>query len=571
MIELHPALPLFIGALALPLLPSWRARRAALVLLPLLCLWQMARLPRGARWALEFLGYELVPLRVDGLSIPFGWVFCLMALCGFLYALHVRRAGEHVAALLYVGSSLGVVFAGDLFTLFLFWELMAGSSVFLIWYRGDERALRAGLRYLLVHVFGGCCLLAGILIHHLRSGSLALGALPREGWGPMLMLLGFAINAAIPPLHPWLPDAYPEGTVTGSVFLTAYTTKSAVYVLARTFAGFEPLAWAGAIMALYGVVFAVLENDIRRLLAYHIVSQVGYMVCGVGMGTAMAIDGAVAHAFCHILYKALLFMGAGAVIHATGRSKLTDLQGRGLWRRMPLALGLYMVGALSISGVPLFNGFISKSMVVAAAGHGQRGAIELMLVLASVGTFLHTGLKLPYFTWFGGREVERVEVRPLPRNMPVGMGMAALLCVLLGVMPGLLYRILPYPTHYQPYTADHVIGMLGLLVGTALAFELTLGKLAGEPTITLDTDWIYRRLGWLILRACGGPLLDLERRVQGWVGGAVERLRAATQDPLRLLPPWLARVAARRAVGMGPMLGLLVLSAMALLLLALTS
>ncbi|GAH52052.1 unnamed protein product, partial [marine sediment metagenome] len=275
-----------------------------------------------------------------------------------------------------------------------------------------------------------------------------------------LILFGFALNAAVPPLHGWLADAYPEGTVTGTIFLSAFTTKTAVYALIRGFSGLEVLIWVGAVMAVYGVVFAVLENDIRRLLAYHIISQVGYMVTGIGIGTAMAINGVVAHAFAHILYKALVLMGAGTVLYTTGRSKLTELGG--LARTIPFALALYMVGAFSISGVPLFSGFVSRSMTIYAAELSHMGVVVLLLNVASVGTVLHTGLKLPYFTWFGPNR--SLKPAPAPLGMYLGMALAAGICIAIGVYPAPLYNLLPFAVDYQPYTAIHLIETMQLLI-----------------------------------------------------------------------------------------------------------
>ena len=323
-----------------------------------------------------------------------------MAFLGMVYALHVDDDSEHVTALTYAGGALGVTFAGDFLSLYIFWELMAVSSVLLVWRRREASAVAAGFRYLLVHVVGGLILLAGIVLHGSQTGSLAFGDMGASFGGAAwaLILVAFLLNAAVPPLGAWLPDAYPEATVTGAVFMTAFTTKSAVYVLIRGFAGTELLVWLGAAMAVYGVVYAVLENDARRLLAYHIISQVGYMVCGVGIGAALAINGTTAHAFAHILYKALLFMGAGAVMQVTGLRKLSEMGG--LYKTMPVTLGLYMIGAFAISAVPLFSGFVSKSMVVSAAGEEHWTVAFLLLTLASAGTFLHTGLKLPYYMFF---------------------------------------------------------------------------------------------------------------------------------------------------------------------------
>jgi len=426
-----------------------------------------------------------------------------------VYAIHIKETGQHVAAYIYVGSSLGVVYAGDLFTLLVFWELMAAASVFLIWYRKTKASLDAGFRYILVHITGGAILMAGIIIHVANTGSIEFIHFDFGTIAAKLILIGFIINAAVPPLHAWLPDAYPEGTITGSVFMTAFTTKSAVYVLARSFSGLELLAWMGAIMSVYGVVYAVMEKDLRRLLSYHIVSQVGYMVCGVGLGSEMAINGSSAHAFCHILYKALLFMGAGAVIQVTGRRSMTALGGRNLYKKMPITLILYMVGAFSISGVPLFNGFVSKTMVVAAAGALHRPVIELMLHLASVGTWLSVGLKLPWGTWFGVPKGDEdvVDAKEPPINMLIGMGIASFLCLLTGIYPKLIYHLLPYEVSFHPYAASQVVATIQLLMLTVAGFWLFLAKImAGEPTTNLDTDWFYRMFGRALLRFCNEPL-----------------------------------------------------------------
>ncbi|OEU59100.1 MAG: hypothetical protein BAW33_07295, partial [Desulfobacterales bacterium C00003104] len=504
-----PAFIYIVGALLIPLVRIRILKQALVLLIPAIAFMDLVNMPHGTYWTYQFLDFELILGRVDKLSMVFAYVFVIMSFIGMVYALHIKDYAQHVAALLYVGSTLGVVFAGDLFTLFVFWEIMAIASVFLVWLRRTDRALQAGFRYVLVHLFGGCILLGGIVMHAATTGSIAFEVFDFGTLASKFILFGFLLNAAVPPLHAWLPDAYPEGTITGSVFMTAFTTKSAVYVLARSFPGTELLVWLGAIMALYGVVYAVLENDIRRLLAYHIISQVGYMVCGVGLGTEMAINGASAHAFCHILYKSVLFMGMGAVIYVTGRNKMTDLQGRSLYKKMPITLALYMVGAFSISAVPLFNGFISKTMIGAAAGALHRPSIELMLHLASIGTFLHTGLKLPWGVWFGirkGDEDEIEDAKEPPFNMLLAMGIAAALCTITGVYPKVLYDLLPYPVDFHPYAASHVVGMMQMLILTLAAFWLYIDKLGGEATVSLDTDWPYRMFGRGMLWFCNRPL-----------------------------------------------------------------
>jgi multicomponent Na+:H+ antiporter subunit D len=489
--SMPPVVIMLIAAALVVVLPR-TLRRAVAVAAPILMLAHLAFfLETGDSWSFTWLSLDLEPLRVDKLSLAFGYVFGIAGALGAIYAWHQESKLQQAAALAYAGSSIGVVFAGDLVTLVLFWELMAVSSAYLVWGGGWPNSQSASARYLFVHMVGGSTVLAGVLWHLGTGGSTDFTLFDGTiaGW---LILGGFAINAAIPPLHAWLADAYPEASITGSVFLSAFTTKTAVYVLARGFAGWEILIVLGVIMALYGVIFAVLENDIRRLLAYHIISQVGYMVAAVGMGTEVAINGAVAHAFAHVIYKGLLFMGAGAVIYATGRRTLTALGG--IAGRMRIVVALYMIGALAISAFPLFSGFTTKSMIIFAAEEEHIEWAVALLYLASVGTFLHTGLKLPYFTWFGPRR-DDIPVGPVPKNMIVAMIGAAALCIGIGVYPQLLYNILPFANSYEAYTAEHVVTTLQLLAFTAIAFWLLLHKLRGEATITIDTDWLYRKAG----------------------------------------------------------------------------
>ncbi len=518
----HPGLVLILGAWVIPLLRG-RAKRAAMLALPATAMALCFFMEQGEYGRVSFLGQELLLGRVDKLSLIFSYVFSIMAFLGMVFALHVEDDTQHVTALTYAGGALGVTFAGDFLSLYLFWELMAISSALLVWLGRSGSAVRAGFRYLLVHVFGGLVFLAGIVVYWSQTGSLAFDDLgPFSGglaW--WLILVAFLLNAGVPPLGAWLPDAYPEASATGSVFMTAFTTKSAVYVLIRCFAETEVLVWLGAAMAIYGVVYAVLENDARRLLAYHIISQVGYMVCAVGIGTDLAINGATAHAFAHILYKALLFMGAGAVLQMTGKRNLSDMGG--LYKSMPITLGLYMIGAFAISAVPLFSGFVSKSMVISAAGESHRASIFLMLTLASAGTFLHTGLKLPYYMFFGkdtghGKDTA-LQGREPPKNMLVAMGLAAFACVAIGLYPQMLYGLLPREVVFAPYTVTHVMSSLGMLAFTALGFFLLLRQLDPKPTISLDTDWFYRRGAAGFTKLMKGPLTRLE---YGFVGQLYE-------------------------------------------------
>lgn len=493
-----PAFILIAGALLLPFL-SKKVRSVAAVIFPASALYIVWTLPQGELFSLKVMNYTLVLLQVDALSRIFGIIFTFIAFAGFIYAYHHRETPHQIAGLFYASGALGVTFAGDFFTLFIFWETMALSSTYLIWARRNEEAQAAGFRYLIYHILGGGVFFAGLIFHIAKEGSLQITSLsPGDGLSSWIILLGVIINAAVPPLHTWLSDAYPKATVTGAVLLSAFTTKTAVYVLIRVFPGWEVLLVAGTVMTVYGVVFAVLCNDIRGILAYHIISQVGYMVAGAGLGTEMGLNGSAAHAFSHILYKALLFMGTGAVLEAAGTSKLNELGGLG--KKMKLTLILYMVAAFSISGMPFFNGFISKSMVVAAAGEAGRDWAMLLMLLASVGTFLSVGLKLPFFTWGGGRDSPKV--KPVPKNMHLAMGLVGFFCFLHGIMPSILYKLLPYPVDFEPYSAAHLIETVQILGLTFIGFWLFRRKLEPYAHTVLDIDWFYRRPAKVVKLIC---------------------------------------------------------------------
>ncbi|SEA60833.1 multisubunit sodium/proton antiporter, MrpD subunit [Desulfuromusa kysingii] len=496
-IFMHPATMFIVGALLLPLAKKMKIQKVWLVLIPLVAFIQIQYLPESFG-KVDWLGVELHFGRVDRLTMVFLHVFTLMALIGSIFGLHVKESGQHFAAWLYVAGSLGTTLAGDYLTVFIFWEMMAFASVFLIWYRKRKRSIEAGYRYLLVHTFGGLILLGGIFLRYQNVGDLTfdLISVDHATVADYLIMIGFMLNAAVPPIHAWLPDAYPEATVTGAVFMCAFTTKTAVYVLARGFAGFETLTILGAIMTLYGVAYAVIENDARRILAYHIVSQVGYMVCAVGIGTEMAINGASAHAYAHILYKALLFMGVGSVLEMTGRSKLSELGG--LYKYMPYTMIFTVIGGIAISGFPLTSGFISKSMIITAAGNNHQLVIMSMLLLAAVGTFLSVGIKLPYFIFFGPRD-SGLKPKEAHWNMQVGMFMAAFMCIFLGFYPDYLYDMLPYAVHYHPYTSYHLTETFHLLGFTGLGFYFMVKYLKPHDVSNLDLDWFYRRgAGWFM-------------------------------------------------------------------------
>lgn len=491
MTDLPPFLPFFVGSLLVALTKGW-IRSLILLSIPVLGGILLLGVVPGDYWQLDFLGLSLTIFRVDKLSILFGYLFHLGAFISIVFALHVRDTIQHVSSLIYAGSALGAVFAGDLITLFVFWELLALSSVVLIWARRSKQAVNAGLRYLVMHVLSGLLLFAGAMMHWSETGSLNFQSFGLDGISSWLIFLAFGVKCAFPLLHTWLTDAYPEATPTGTVFLSAFTTKVAVYALARGFPGTELLIYIGAAMTCFPIFYAVIENDLRRVLAYSMINQIGFMVCGIGIGTALAINGAVAHAFNDVLFKGLLFMSMGAVLHMTGRINGSDLGG--LYKSMPVTTVLCLIGAASISAFPLFSGFVSKSMVMSAALSEGQNVVWLMLLFASAGVFHHAGIKIPFFAFFAKDAGIRVGEAPI--NMLIAMSISAFLCVIIGCYPQLLYQHLPFSTDYMPYDATHVIAQLQILCFSALAFVWLKLKGFYPPelnSVNLDADWLYRR------------------------------------------------------------------------------
>ena len=519
MSELPPFLIYFI-AIALIAVTRGLPRQLILLATPVVTaihLWH--GISPGTEVSYSIISHELTVLRVDKLSMLFGYLFCIASLIASIFALHVKDTKQQISGMLYAGSALGAVFSGDLITLFIFWELLAISSVFLVWARGTERSLKAGIRYLVYQVLSGVLLLAGALVYFNNTGSLAFNHIGLDagvaGW---LIFIAFGIKSAFPFLHSWLTDAYPEATETGTVFLSAFTTKVAVYSLARSFAGEEILIYIGVTMACFPIFYAVIENDLRRVLAYSLINQVGFMVTGVGIGTALALNGAVAHAFSDVIFKGLLFMSMGAVLYRVGNINGSDLGG--LYKSMPKTTLLCIVGALSISAFPLFSGFVSKSMVMTALMQEGHGYFWLLMLFASAGVFHHAGIKIPYFAFFHHDSGIRTE--EAPRNMLVAMSLAAVLCIFIGSQPQYLYSLLPWEVEYWPYDMTHVLAQTQLLFFSALAF-VWLNKQGLYPpelhSVNLDMEWFYRKL----VPAAAGRTLNVVRMAKGFTLTALMR------------------------------------------------
>lgn len=499
MFSVIPTAFIFFAAAAILLaLPKGPMRGLLLLITPIIAAAQVWNAGFGNFAQIGFFGFELELMRLDALSRIFTLVFCLAAFLGNLYAWHVRDTVQQIAALLYAGSAIGATLAGDMITLFFYWEGTAIASVFLIWARGTEAAFYTGMRYLIIQIASGVILIAGVAVFYRETGLITFERMTLGSLGTWLIFLAFGIKCAFPLLHNWLQDSYPAATVTGTVILSAFTTKLAVYALARGFAGTEILVYIGTVMALFPIFFAEIENDLRRVLAYSLNNQLGFMVVGVGIGTEMALNGTASHAFAHILYKALLFMSVGAVLFRTGTSKASELGG--LYRTMPITAIFCLIGAASISAFPLFSGFVTKSLTLSAVAKEHHLIIWLCLVFASAGVLSHSGIKIPFFAFFAHDSGKRP--KEAPGHMLWAMGITAFLCIAIGVFPEPLYAILPYQVEYHPYSMSHVAGQLQLLFFALFAFAILYRTGIHPPEIravNLDTDWTYRKAGPAII------------------------------------------------------------------------
>jgi len=552
--SLHPVIILFAGALLVGVLRG-RLKNVVAVLVPVLGLVNLIVIANGAdagdsSWSFSVMDLELVTARFDKLSLLFGYLFHIAAIITAIYSLNVRDNMQRVTGLLYAGSAIGAVFAGDFITLFVFWELLAVTSVFQIWARRTESASKSGVRYLLLHVGSGLLLLLGVTTLYRETGSLVFGEIELQGLGGWLIFLALGIKCGFPLLHTWLTDSYPEATSAGAVYLCCFTTKTAVYAMARGFPGAEPLLYIGGAMVIFPIFYAVIENDLRRTLAYSMINQIGFMLVGIGLGTAWGINGAVAHAFNDVFFKGLLFMTMGAVLYRTGTINASQLGG--LYKSMPWTTGFSIVGAAAISGVPLLCGFVSKSMIMASAAKEGHLVIWLILLVGAAGVFHHCGIKIPFFTFFA--HDSKIRTREAPVNMLVAMAMSAVMCIAIGCFPGLLYQFLPEAwgdEPYDPYDATHIITQFQLLFFAAASFSfLFLRNIypPESPSTNLDFDWTWRKGGRIFYRASDVILNTANEKVhRGVVGVFIGRLNHLSKAaPARLLvllmtPLWKAQ------------------------------
>ncbi len=551
-LAMNPAVILTVGAVLGAFIPNGYAalRRPLMLVFVSVSAFQLYRLGLGEYGELSFFGEPALMLRIDPLARLFAIAFHIAAALNLVYGWRQRDRMQDLATLAYPAAALGGVLAGDLITLFVWWEIAAVTSAFLVWAPGTRATFLAGMRYLTIQIVSGVLLLAGIALVFRETGSFAFGEIGlRDADGAiklsgLLVLLAFGIKAAFPLLHNWVQDAYPKASYAGVIVLSVFTTKLAVASLARAFPGTEELIVIGAVMTIFPIFFALIENDLKKVLCYSINNQVGFMVIGIGFGTAASINGAAGYAFSNIIFESLLFMAVGAAIYRTGTSKATELGG--LYKTMPITMVFCLIGALSISAFPGFAGFATKGLLIDAAGEANAFWIWLVMLFASAGVLEHAGIKIPYFTFFAHDSGKRP--KEAPPEMLLAMGISAFLCIAIGVYPEPLYALTPYPealADYHPYAPYHVVEQLQLLLWAVLAFAvLILVKWypAEVASTNLDTDWLYRvpgrgLLSWAM--AAGRALWRfLWRFVSGRFVAAMERVYAVHGPEGALARSW---------------------------------
>ncbi|MEJ5186021.1 MAG: complex I subunit 5 family protein [Candidatus Geothermincolales bacterium] len=482
-------------------------------------------------------------LTVDGV----GAYFSLFAsILWFAASLHASKYMEHehrrprffFFLLLGEATTLGVFMARDFFTLYLFFEAMGLLGYFLVVHSETERARAAAAKYLAMTVIGGLCLLMGVMLYLSTADTASFVPRPESRWlaGPfpvvavVLLVLGFGVKAGMVPVHVWLPDAHPAAPSPASALLSGVMIKAGAYGILRVVLSFMsyPLAteggtahgagsaahapggveaglrmlgfsiiWVAVATMFIGMVLALVQRDIKRTLAYSSVSQMGYILLGVGclgyMGAegAIGLSGALYHILNHALFKGCFFLAAGSILFCAHELDMYRLGG--LWRKMPITCLCWCAAALGIMGIPLFNGFVSKTLIhhaaveahhlaghIASATSGWVKAAEVLFVVTGGGTLAYI-TKMTYYVFFrrrasveageghghhgsaeGGHEGH--EVREAHPFMLAGTGVLALGVFAAGVFPGLVLRHLVGPVAegvrgLDAHAVEHVVTM----------------------------------------------------------------------------------------------------------------
>lgn len=496
-IFLMPSIVFILGGIIASFLKG-KIRSCFSLLVPILSFYFLTtKINLLSNQTIDILGFNLVIFAYDKISLLFAYIFHIFAFIALIYAAFSKNSLEIGAGLFYVGASLGVIFAGDFFSFYLFWEALTLGAVIFIYLGKEKDSKDASFRYLIFHFIGGLILLSGILLLYRETGvnlirNLKLGSLPSY-----LIFIGFGINAGFPLLNTWILDSYPKASIVGTVFLSSLTTKVGIYALIRCFLGTQSLIYIGIVMVILPVFYAVIENDLRKVLAYSLINQLGFMIVGIGIGTNLSINGTLSHVFVHIIYKSLLFMALGAVYFKYRTCKATKLGG--LYKKMPLVTCCAIIASLSIMAFPMFSGFVTKSMIIESALTNNLILIYVLLIVGSAAVVKY--FKVPYRAFFKenveGEKLEPITTKRVPRSMNIAMSLSAILCIMIGLFPQYtIYKLLPFNLEYNPYTPFHVVTQLEILLFAAFSLCLCIKyKLYPKETdkITVNFDYFYRK------------------------------------------------------------------------------
>lgn len=529
--SIHPGLFLIIMGLVTAACPK-KLRQILMVASPAVGVLLMLNLKIGTVVTVPFMNhYELVLIQVTRQNWMFLMVFSVAALVMGIFSCHIDNRMESFATMAYAGGAICVVLAGDWLCMLFFWEMVAILATAVIWSNKTIQSTRAGFRYLAMHMFAGNMLLFGVALKLYHGEYLITNIADKQDLAFYFILFGLCINAAAVPFHAWCPDAYPHGSDTGSVYLSSFTTKLSVFCMLQIFTGYKPLIIIGLIMIFYGALFAMLENDMKRLLSYHIISQIGFMVTDMGMGGELGMNAGTALAFSNIIYKALLFMGVAAVIKATGIRKINQLGG--LWKKMPVTFVVFFIAAWSIAGAPPLAGFTCKSLSVVTAEHLENEVLVVLLTLGSVATAMSVLFKMVYFIFLG--KDRNIEVKPIPKNMTVGLILGAAACIYVGIFYRTVYSWLPYDLDYNPYTALHVLEYLQLFPAALVAFMMYLDHMEPHTALTLDFDWFARKPLYAAVKGMSDILVYLQGALGAIWKNFYTIFQILSNDPYRIV------------------------------------
>ncbi|MBZ4662340.1 MAG: hypothetical protein JG776_22 [Caloramator sp.] len=458
-----------------------------------------------------------IGLEVDQLSLFFGLFISLSIVLSALYSFRYieRETGKdkyYVLFLMMSASVMGFIFTGDLFNMYVMIEIMTFASVALTAFRNDRpEAVEAGFKYIAIGSIGSSLILLATVIIYAQFHTLNLAQLAGELYNNYtaitifalaLMIVGYAVKVFAVPTHFVAPDAYMVAPSSISMLFSGIVNKAAVYGILRIiYVVYQSmnlssmqflLVFWGTVTMFIGVTMALAQHDFKRLLAFHSISQIGYVITGIGLTTALGITGGLYHALNHTLFKGLLFLCAGAVFYATGTTDLDKLGG--LAKRMPQTTLIFLIGAFSISGIPPFNGFVSKWIIYQASYEAGYAPVTIIALIVSVMT-LASFIKVAQSAFFGQLPKEFKNVEEVPLSMRIPMWIMAILCIVGGIVPSVVTKYLITPAANAVMNSAKYVEVM---MGKEFASKF-YSNLVSAPVIDYKLAGYWQPIAWLIL------------------------------------------------------------------------